>query len=63
MSNPVLKNNAVIGVIYRPPNTDIISFNESLSEIMSQIKEEKKLCYVLGDYNIKLNTDTHYHTR
>ena len=59
-----LRNNAIIGVIYRPPNTDILSFNDSLSEIMSLIKAEKKSCYVLGDYNINLlNTDTHSHTR
>ena len=59
-----LRNNAVIGVIYRPPNTDILSFNDSLSEIMSLIKAENKSCYVLGDYNINLlNTDAHSHTR
>ena len=59
-----LRNNAIIGVIYRPPNTDILSFNDSPSEIMSLIKAKNKSCYVLGDYNINLlNTDTHSYTR
>ena len=53
-------NNIIIGVIYRPPDTDIDSFNECLNEIVSTLKTERKTCYILGDYNVNLfNADSH----
>ena len=48
------KNNLVVGVIYRPPNTDINTFNEILVEIIEKIKTENKTIYLLGDYNINI---------
>ena len=52
--------NVLIGVIYRPPDTDIKSFNTSISEILSTIKNENKLTYFLGDFNINLlNIEKH----
>ena len=52
--------NAIIGVIYRPPNGDICSFNDYMSEILTKIKCERKYVSCLGDYNISLlNYDTH----
>ena len=33
----------IVGVIYRPPNTDISVFNENLLLILSKVKKEKKL--------------------
>lgn len=49
----------IVGVIYRPPNTDIRLFNDSLSEIIHRI-HNNKLIYLLGDFNINLlNTDNH----
>ena len=53
----------VIGVIYRPPNRDIVSFNDKLSITLDRIKRENKLCYLLGDFNINLlNHDSHINT-
>ena len=50
----------VIGVIYRPPNTDISIFNNYLSDILSSVKSENKCIYLMGDFNVNLlNTDTH----
>ena len=50
----------IVGVIYRPPNRDINTFNDKLGRIMDQIKSENKLCYLLGDYNINLlNCEKH----
>ena len=50
----------VIGVVYRPPNTDISVFNQHIESILEVIKRERKHCYIGGDYNINLlNTDTH----
>ena len=47
-------HNAIIGVLYRPPGNDLIPFNEYLEEILAKIKAEKKLVYLLGDYNVDL---------
>ena len=53
-------SNIVVGVIYRPPNTDINCFNESLNIILDKLKCENKLCFLMGDYNINLlNNDKH----
>ena len=48
------QNNIILGVIYRPPNTDINSFNETLSTILETLKVEDKICYLMGDYNLNL---------
>ena len=54
------KQNIIIGVIYRPPDTDIKEFNDHILQCLTQIKAEKKTAYLLGDYNINLlNTDKH----
>ena len=54
------KQNIVIGVVYRPPDTDINEFNDCLNTCLTQIKAEKKLTYLLGDYNVNLlNVDHH----
>ena len=52
--------NVICGVIYRPPNTDIKEFSDSISELLSKIKHENKIVYLSGDYNIDLlNVDKH----
>ena len=37
------KQNIIIGVIYRPPDTDIKEFNDHILKCLAQIKAEKKL--------------------
>ena len=49
------KQNAIVGVMYRPPDTDINVFNEYLDSILSKTKAEKKLLYILADFNINLS--------
>ena len=49
-----LDRNVVIGVLYRPPNTDIVSFNDYLGNILANVERERKICYIMGDYNINL---------
>ena len=57
-------NNIIIGVVYRPPNTDIDAFNDHMSNIVSILKTERKSCYLLGDFNLNLlNADTHNDTQ
>ena len=54
------KKNSTIGVIYRPPNTDMSIFNQQLLNILSSLKTENKIVYLMGDFNINLlNIDKH----
>ena len=53
-SNINKDNNCIVGVIYRPPDTDLKVFNDLLNELLSKIKTERKLAYLLGDYNVNL---------
>ena len=46
--------NILIGVLYRPPNTDIKLFNEFLDEYLTKINNEKKYVYLMGDFNLNL---------
>ena len=56
-------SNVIIGVIYRPPNHDISSFNDKMNSIVNVVRRENKTCYLLGDYNIDiLNYASHVHT-
>ena len=54
-----LDKNVVVGVIYRMPDKDVNIFNERLNHLFDLIKREKKICYLLGDFNINL---LHYET-
>ena len=55
-----MEKNVIIGVIYRPPNTDINTFNDQFATIMENIKQEEKICYLMGDYDINLlNVESH----
>ena len=48
------KNNVIVGVVYRPPGTDIKNFNDQIEYLLSVIKTEKKIFYLMGDTNIDL---------
>ena len=41
--------NVIIGVIYRPPNSDIYLLNDYMSEILTTMKCERKYVSCLGD--------------
>ena len=52
--------NVIVGVIYRPPHTDIKIFNEYVSELLDKHRSENKCVASLGDYNLSLlNLDCH----
>ena len=58
-----LSKNVIIGVIYRPPGSNISNFNDTFTSILDIIKAEKKFCYLLGDWNINLlNYESHNYT-
>jgi hypothetical protein len=53
----------VIGVVYRPPNTDIPMFIEQMTNIINHNNVENKRCYIMGDFNINLlNCSSHTST-
>ena len=58
-----LEKHVIVGMIYRPPNRNLDDFKNSLDVILTKIKKEGKLNYLLGDHNIKLlNSDSHLPT-
>jgi hypothetical protein len=44
----------IIGVIYRPPNSNFDQFQNTLNTILGKIDQENKLCYLMGDFNVDL---------
>ena len=50
----LLEQHIILGVIYRPPGSDINQFNDRTNDILERVRHERKLCYLLGDYNIDL---------
>ena len=55
-----LNKNIIIGIIYRPPGSDLMGFNEWIQDLIDRIVRENKICYLAGDFNInRLNHDTH----
>lgn len=46
--------NSIVGVFYRPPNANIQKFNEIATEIQLKLRNERKIVYWLGDFNINL---------
>ena len=54
------EKNILIGVIYRPPHSDLVTFTDIMKNIVEIIRREYKICYLMGDYDINLlNVDTH----
>ena len=51
----------VVGVVYRPPNTDATEFMLNISNVLEKLKTDKKLCFIMGDFNVNI-TDTTNHT-
>ena len=49
------KPNVLIGSIYRPPNTDIVTYNSEFESILKIIdSNNKKMSILAGDYNLDL---------
>ena len=58
-----LDKDVIVGMIYRPPNQDLNVFIETIREILETVKTEKKLLYLMGDFNINLlESDRHLQT-
>ena len=48
------KKNQIYGCIYRHPCMDIDDFNEYLKNLLKKVEREKKLVYLMGDFNLDL---------
>ena len=49
------KSNIVIGCLYKHPNKDVLDFkNNYLSQVFEIVSKERKLVFLLGDFNINL---------
>jgi len=58
--NTNTQSSVIIAVLYRPPNSNMQNFIDQFTVILSTIKDEGKICYIVGDTNINLlNVSTH----
>ena len=46
---------AVVGIVYRKPNTNVSEFRDSLIETLHSFKIDKHHCILMGDFNIDLS--------
>ena len=46
--------NIIVGVVYRPPDTNVSDFIDTFGEVLTIINKEKKLGYIMGDFNLDL---------
>ena len=54
------EKNIIVGVIYRPPNTNVSYFTEILTKVPDKLRTENKQTYLCGHFNINLlNIDKH----
>ena len=42
----------IVGTVYRPPNCNIIDFNDAMSNIMEKIAHHS--CFIMGDFKLDL---------
>ena len=42
----------IVGIVYRPPNCNIIDFNDAMSNILEKIGHHS--CFIMGDFNLDL---------
>ena len=45
------KHNVIIKEIYRPPSSQLKTFNIELEKLLNTIEKEKKYAFLMGDYN------------
>ena len=55
-----MDKNVIVGVVYRPPGTNLYKFYNRMDEVIIRIQQENNRCYIMGDYDIDLlNYDMH----
>ena len=48
------KNAIVIGTVYKPPDTNVNTFNDHFKDLLRKISNERKKCIIMADFNIDL---------
>jgi len=46
--------NIIVGCLYRPPNSNVSTFNETIGDLLKLLNAKKLPVYILGDFNIDL---------
>ena len=60
IQSSLINQNIICGVIYRHPHSDISTFMTYLNNTLDRINNERKLCVLMGDFNLNLlNWDSH----
>jgi len=56
--------NVIIGVIYKPPDSDVTKFTKSIEQLLNIVTKEHRPCYLMGDFNIDLlKNNKHFPTQ
>ena len=42
----------IVGVVYRPPNSNVMGFNSTMLDILEKVTQYP--CYIMGDFNLDL---------
>ena len=50
----------IVGIVYKPPDTNVNSFVDAFDILLTEIGKENKLAYILGDFNIDLLKHEHH---
>jgi len=45
---------ALVGIIYKPPDVNLDEYNVAFDNLLKQLSNETKPCFILGDFNINL---------
>ncbi|XP_022095377.1 uncharacterized protein LOC110981788 isoform X2 [Acanthaster planci] len=53
----ITEMNIIIGVIYKPPSVNCYKFVESLDKTLTQINQDNKVSFIMGDFNINLSEE------
>ena len=51
--------NTILGEIYKPPSSNLKTFNIEMERLLVKIKKEKKYAFLMGDYNVNTILETH----
>ncbi len=46
--------NIIVGIVYRAPGSSPDNFNRCFDSYLNSITKERKLCYIMGDFNLNL---------
>ena len=51
--------NTILREIYKPPSSNLKTFNIEMEKLLVKKKEKKKYAFLMGDYNVNTILETH----